>query len=329
MDIRQSPLLLGIYLGNWFGTSVRVSVWFPLLLVALCVRLEFTLGLTVSAILFFSILFHEFFHIFAVRATGGQGNEILMWPLGGLAFVSPAATFRSEIWTPAAGPISNAILCLVTLPAVVNGGLLSDSLDLLYLPPVNLALTPLTSVLVLTFAVNFKLMILNLLPIYPLDGGQMAFVLAKLKWPAEAARVGSLWVGGLLCMVVAMAGFMLELSDLVFLGFLLMTLTLQEFFLYRRSETYEESFLGYDFSQGYTSLERSAPAEPEERRPGALQRWQAQRAAKRKEREERERIETERKLDVILEKVHQSGIESLSDSERRFLNRASAKYRRD
>jgi hypothetical protein len=90
----------------------------------------------------------------------------------------------------------------------------------------------------------------------------------------------------------------------------------------------EESLFGYDFSQGYTSLERDehvqAPPKPRE---GWFARWRRQRA-ERRAREEQERREAEEgRLDELLEKVAKHGIQSLSDEERRFMQRVSDRYR--
>src|SRR4051812_9913331 len=41
------------------------------------------------SVLFVIILLHEFGHCFAARAVGGEANDILMWPLGGLAMANP------------------------------------------------------------------------------------------------------------------------------------------------------------------------------------------------------------------------------------------------
>src|SRR3954466_11953712 len=65
------------------------------------------------SVLFLVILLHEFGHCFAARWTGGEANDILMTPLGGLAF----AMARRRPWptfvTVAGGPLVNVIICLV------------------------------------------------------------------------------------------------------------------------------------------------------------------------------------------------------------------------
>jgi hypothetical protein len=82
--------------------------------------------------------------------------------------------------------------------------------------------------------------------------------------------------------------------------------------------------VGYDFSQGYTSLEREAPPR---RRPSFWQRWLQKRAAERLRRELAEREGEENRMDMLLEKVQREGLQALTDEERRFLTRVSARYR--
>jgi hypothetical protein len=90
----------------------------------------------------------------------------------------------------------------------------------------------------------------------------------------------------------------------------------------------ENSPFGYDFSQGYTSLERDQPAAPvQRRRQSWYQRWRQRRAQQKMLREQETREAEERRLDELLEKVQRDGLSALSDEERRFLKRASDRYR--
>ena len=91
----------------------------------------------------------------------------------------------------------------------------------------------------------------------------------------------------------------------------------------------EEGLFGYDFSQGYTSLERDQPAPPVRRRPNWFQRWLHRRAERRTRREQEQRESEERRMDELLAKVQSVGLQGLTDEERRFLTRVSAKYRRN
>jgi hypothetical protein len=92
---------------------------------------------------------------------------------------------------------------------------------------------------------------------------------------------------------------------------------------------HEDSLFGYDFSQGYTSLEKddAQPAPPRPRKQNFIRRWLARRAA-RKQREEIEQREAEdRRMDELLEKIQKFGKDSLTDEEHRFLKRVSDRYK--
>ena len=92
--------------------------------------------------------------------------------------------------------------------------------------------------------------------------------------------------------------------------------------------TNEESSLGYDFSQGYTSLDREAQAPPRKRpRLNFFQRWLQRRAADRARREFEKREDEERRMDELLAKVHAHGRNSLTDDEKKFMSRVSERYR--
>jgi Zn-dependent protease len=119
--------------------------------------------------LFLIVLLHEFGHVFACRQVGGVSNEIVLWPLGGVALGRPPQRPGAELWTIAAGPLVNVVLIPVLLALTwVAGaaGWTQDSPDLRQL-------------LVMVNFINVGLLIFNVLPIYPLDGGQ---ILRSLLW---------------------------------------------------------------------------------------------------------------------------------------------------
>ena len=64
--------------------------------------------------LFLIVLLHEFGHALACRQVGGQADEIVLWPLGGIAFVNPPARPGAVLWSIAAGPLVNVVLVPVT-----------------------------------------------------------------------------------------------------------------------------------------------------------------------------------------------------------------------
>jgi hypothetical protein len=87
----------------------------------------------------------------------------------------------------------------------------------------------------------------------------------------------------------------------------------------------KEELFGYDFSQGYASLEQSSAAAVSQR--GPITRWiERRREAKRRRRREIE-AEEELRVDEILTRLHERGMGSLSDRDRTLLERVSERYR--
>src|SRR5688572_11604821 len=68
--------------------------------------------------LFLIVLLHEFGHVMACRQTGGVANEIVLWPLGGVALVKPPPRPAAQLWTTAGGPLINVVLWPVLLVAL-------------------------------------------------------------------------------------------------------------------------------------------------------------------------------------------------------------------
>src|ERR1039457_6473053 len=60
--------------------------------------------------LFFIVLTHEFGHQLACRQVGGTTHDIVLWPLGGVAYVNPPQRPGAQLWSIVAGPLVNVIL---------------------------------------------------------------------------------------------------------------------------------------------------------------------------------------------------------------------------
>ena len=147
--------------------------------------------------LFGLVLLHEFGHALACKQVGGEAHEIVLWPLGGVAFVSPPQRPGATLWSIAAGPVVNVVLAPILLVLVIALRVSGWAVD----NPNAYALTE------SFFAINLVLLKFNLLPIYPLDGGQ---ILRSLLWFAFgrarslqiASIVGFVGVGALVVYAV-------------------------------------------------------------------------------------------------------------------------------
>ncbi|MGH7127767.1 MAG: M50 family metallopeptidase [Planctomycetaceae bacterium] len=329
MNHRDSPLYWSLPCGTWFWTRVRISVFFPLLIIVLLIQHGVELGLAFGAILFLSVLVHEFGHIAAAKQSGGSGDEILIWPLGGLAFVQPGPTLAARVWTSAAGPLVNFLICAITFWPVLQSDHIAKALNPLTFPLSELSKDQLLlELLVLMFSANYLLLLVNLIPVYPLDAGQIVRAVLASRLGGETGSLVYVRIGLFVAFIMMFAGLIFDSAMLVFVGGIVLVLNVQETFQMRVAEAYDESFMGYDFSQGYTSLERSEAPRPERpKKPGLVQQFlERRRAARLRRQQERER-EAEVQLDALLEKVHAHGIESLTEAERRLLHDASNRYK--
>ena len=119
--------------------------------------------------LFAIVLMHEFGHALACRQVGGTANQIVLWPFGGVAYVNPPQRPGATLWSIAAGPLVNVALMPLLYGAYLLGGALGwadsspDALNFLWH----------------VFYIDVVLLAFNILPIYPLDGGQ---ILRSLLW---------------------------------------------------------------------------------------------------------------------------------------------------
>src|SRR6266852_2697725 len=76
--------------------------------------------------LFLVVMLHEYGHALACRQVGGTANQIVLWPLGGVAYVNPPPRPGATLWSIVAGPLVNLILApFLTIAAVLahNSGL--------------------------------------------------------------------------------------------------------------------------------------------------------------------------------------------------------------
>src|SRR5688500_14143974 len=118
----RDPLTWSLPLFRLYGIIVKVHVLFPVVAAGIILRSAFEKNAIagtwidvamVMALLFVTVLLHEFGRCFGARMVDGEASEVLMWPLGGLAFVDVPQTPRANFITTIAGPAVNLIICAV------------------------------------------------------------------------------------------------------------------------------------------------------------------------------------------------------------------------
>ncbi len=149
--------------------------------------------------LFLIVLLHEYGHALACRQVGGIAERIVLWPLGGVAYVNPPPRAGAMLWSIAAGPLVN----LALVPVISGLGVLNRSLG-------GAAAMPNAQLLLRSvWYINMGLLIFNLLPIYPLDGGQILrsllwFVVGRARSLMAATMIGFAGAAALIYFAVRM-----------------------------------------------------------------------------------------------------------------------------
>ncbi len=293
-------------------------------------------GVLCVAVLLASVLAHELGHCFAAARGGANSDPIVIGPLGGLGPSEVPRDPQSEMIKALGGPLVNLGILLLVLPLLLAGGAWTSLAGLLSpLQPALLMQGAWWFVLLkVTFWINWLLLAVNFLPAFPFDGAR---VLRSLLWPAMEFRgAGQVAVRTSKLTAVGICLLAWLLRDLKSADVLPMwvPLVLLAAFIYFSAQyeaarfdeaDWDDELFNYDFSQGYTSLERTLESP---RRPGgSVRRWLENRRELRRRRRQSQEQDEERQVDAILIRLHEAGMEGLSAKQRALLNRVSARYR--
>ncbi|QDT37848.1 M50 family metallopeptidase [Stratiformator vulcanicus] len=322
MNERVEGWTFGI--GRLFGVPIRLSWVLVLLLPILVIRLPgFTMGLAFFGFYALWVAVHTFGHALAARLTGGYVRELSFGVCGEGSGIEGGPTIVSRLAVAMGGYVVHSLAVVAFLPTVLHEGVWQDGLNPFTFPIEAGSSVGFTEVCLINFHVNWLLLLLNLIPARPLDAAKLLSVrLPEVKTvPARRNHFGFAISIGLAIASLACG----QLWALAISGYLA---------LFNRprversddSETFDETFLGYDFSAGYTSLEQERAGEPTAQ-PNFMERWLRDRRTRRERRRRERDALDEQEIDRLLSKVHESGLRGLTESERRRLRRASARYR--
>lgn len=334
----DNPINWSAKVGRLFSIDIRIHLFFlagVLFLVgqqmkfaqdnpAMSTGMAVLNGLAISAILFLIVLLHEFGHCFGARSMGGSAEEIMLWPLGGLASVAPPHRPWAHFVTAAAGPFVNVLIAIPLAAVIValTGSITAIPINPFYPFGSGSVSSTLQYWVFSVWGINYILLVFNIaLVFYPFDGGRM---LQAWLWHRQgygpsmmtATFVGMIGAVVLGCLGLLRTDFML--IGIAFFGYVTCHMMRQQIKQVKQVGTVEDGgIFGYDFSQGYTSLEKQH--QQQEKKPGMLQRWRNKRAQARAEKERQREESVEKEIERILAKVSCEGMHALSEKEKRFL----------
>jgi Zn-dependent protease len=286
------------------------------------------------SVLFLVILLHEFGHCFAARWVGGTAEEIIMSPLGGLAMAMAPRRPWPTFVTVAGGPMVNVVLCLLCgIGLYFTAGFwplgpwqFGDVDPYIWRQPGWLQAS---SYLFYLYVVSYGLLLFNLLPVFPLDGGQL---LQSILWKPLgyyrsmmiALNVGL--VGSVLMVMTGIATFGAAFGGmlLIFIGMSCFVNCLQLRQMMRAEGQWafqEEDSTAPDYSASLFG--GGGGSSVRTKRQSKFSKWSAARARKRVAEEQAEQA----RIDQILAKVSAHGMHSLTWLEKRTLHKATERQR--
>lgn len=199
------------YVGDLVGIPIFLH-WTVLLLAFNAWRISGGSGsgmetfIIVLVVLLLGIVLHELGHGLMARALGAQGLTITLWAFGGLCEARrDNSRLGREIAIVSAGPAVSLLLWLGS--SYLYDFLLATQPGLIVQANAH---TLLGAFLHISAMLNFMLLIFNMMPIFPLDGGQLTFytILAVTRKPLLARQVSlTLAVLGVLAIFLWFTGF--------------------------------------------------------------------------------------------------------------------------
>jgi Zn-dependent protease len=304
-----------------FGIRVRLHAFMLLFMVLTILvggfpRFWFMDRVVAMTALFGIVLLHEFGHCFAARAVGGSAEEIVLTPLGGLAYAyAPHAPWPTAV-TVAGGPLVNVIICILCGGYLFWEGAVHAPINPLELLP-KVYMTGVTRWVYWTYATSYALLMFNMLPIFPLDGGQF---MQSLLWVRMGYHRSMLFA----CNVGLVGSGVLGVLGLVSGGLMLVLLAvscaLACFQMKRVLQEMGPSGLT-EYEDHAVSANAFRPVEAPRRRK--LSKRSIKRAQKRAAEEQAEQA----RIDAILDKVSAHGMQSLTWWEKRTLRKATERQR--
>jgi Zn-dependent protease len=321
-----------------FGITVKIHIFY---LIYLVVKMIGPLnpgaaGFWYSAFFwgsgFLFVLLHEYGHCFACRAVGGQADQIVMWPLGGLAFCRPPHHWKAALITTVCGPLVNVAIAL-SLAGVMMG--LGASWRTALFNPLDMWSALLRDewyrdapalwkvLLYASFLSNAFMAMFNLcVPMFPMDGGRIVQELLWWKIGYKRSMMIATNLGLFMAVVVGVFGIVMNQNMLISIAlFGGITCFMQR----KQLEFIEETpAWSYDTDRGYKGFGGGGAARAGAGVAASPPEDKAYKAALARQEKEKD---LQAEVDRILDKIREKGMQSLSSREKAILKDATERTR--
>lgn len=145
--------------------------------------------------LFACVVLHELGHALTALRYGIRTRDIVLYPIGGIASLETMPHPREELWIALAGPAVNVVIAAALYAVLIATG-----------HPPHLRLDGPTDLPAELFYTNVALVIFNMIPAFPMDGGRVLRSLLARVTDETSATVIAARVGQFFAVLMGVAG---------------------------------------------------------------------------------------------------------------------------
>ena len=216
-------------LGSIFGIKIKIH-WTFFFLIAWIVFDELKRGGSTESILFnltfviavfFCVVLHELGHALTAKRFGVKTEKITLLPIGGMAsFDKIPESPKQELLVVIAGPLVNVVIAILLYFIVPVEELFNQSFTDAY--EVFASFT-FQNFLFFLFIVNVSLVLFNMIPAFPMDGGRLLRALLAMKMNRAKATQIAASIGQFIAAIFLLIGllynpFLIFIALFIFLG---------------------------------------------------------------------------------------------------------------
>lgn len=186
------------------GIPIRLHFTFLLLIIWLAVSGIGNGGAGMALVvlgLFFCVALHELGHSLVAQRYGYTVRDITLYPIGGVAAIEGSPTPRHELFIALAGPMVNVVIAAVLGVALMALGRLPQGETTAALMH-QVESDPILFLL----SANITLVLFNMIPAFPMDGGRVLRALLGMKMGKARATQIAARVGQVMAILMGLYG---------------------------------------------------------------------------------------------------------------------------
>ncbi len=215
---RRAHRAWSLYIGSVAGIPIYLHITFLLLLAFIWVMQRqingpIFGGLPLVIAVFASVALHELGHALTARRFGIGTEDIVLYPIGGVARLRSMGEKLQEFWIAIAGPSVNVVIAVVLFAILTTTGrwvpITFEQLDQAFVQ---------ASFLQRLMMINVILVAFNMIPAFPMDGGRVLRSLLTLALSKENATSIAAAIGQALAVMFVIFGLLAGHIILMFIG---------------------------------------------------------------------------------------------------------------